>query len=77
MSREKKLPSCTMNGTKDGAKGHHEQDVDDFGIPMLWYVERRDASGVSREGSWCLQPEYVSDSGKGEGEKYHDRRQQK
>jgi len=50
-----------MDGTKDGAKGHHEQDVDDFGIPMLRYVERGDASGVSREGR-C--PHYVSDSGK-------------
>ena len=51
-----------MDDTKDGAKGHQEQDVDDFGIPMLRYVERRDASGISREGR-C--PHYVSDSGKG------------
>jgi len=64
-----------MDDTKDGAKGHQEQDVHDFGIPMLRYVERRDPSGVSRVGSWC--PHCVSDSGKGEGEKCRDRRHQK
>jgi len=49
VSGERKVPSCTMNATEDGAKGDQERIVEQLGISVFWDVERRDVCGVSRE----------------------------
>jgi len=51
VSEERKIPSCTMNATEDGDKGHQEKGVEPLGISMTGNIERRDVGGVGREGS--------------------------
>jgi len=47
---ERKAPPCTMDATKDGAKGSQEHDVEPLGISMSWSIECRNVGGVSKEG---------------------------
>ena len=49
VSGEKRVPSCTMNCTEDGAKGHQEQGVQILRKSMAWDIERRNVCGASRE----------------------------
>ena len=51
VSGEWKVPTSTVNGTENGAKGKQEQGVEVMGISMLWDVERRDVCGVNGEGN--------------------------
>ena len=48
--RERKVPSCAMNGTEDGTKGHHEQMVQvRVSTCHGWDIQRRNVFVGDRE----------------------------
>ena len=48
---ERKVPSCTMNATENGAKNQQEEEVPVQVILVKWSIERRNVCGVNWEGS--------------------------